>query len=132
MRAVGLAVLLLAGCGRSEPEKAQPAPHGAQPPAPKPRDTSVTDSWVGKWVGVEGLAIDIEPRGAAGRYRLTVHLLDGVEQFAGEADGDVIRFDRNGKPAVLRHVTGAETGLKWLAEKKDCLMIEPGEGFCRD
>lgn len=50
----------------------------------------------------------------------------------GRADGGTIAFARDGQPHVLRHVTGAETGLKWLAGRRDCLMIEPGERFCRD
>ena len=27
---------------------------------------------------------------------------------------------------------GDATGLKYLAGKKDCLTVEPGEGYCRD
>ncbi len=27
---------------------------------------------------------------------------------------------------------GAETGMKWLSEKANCLTISPGEGYCRD
>jgi uncharacterized protein (DUF111 family) len=81
---------------------------------------------------VEGLALDIEPAGGRGRYKLHIALLDGANDYSGVADGDVIRFERNGKQETIRKVTGAETGLKWLAEKQNCLMIQPGEGFCRD
>jgi hypothetical protein len=32
---------------------------------------------------------------------------------------------------VLRATDGAGTGMKWLADKTDCLVVAPGEGFCR-
>jgi hypothetical protein len=27
---------------------------------------------------------------------------------------------------------GEDTGMKWLLDKKNCLIIKYGEGFCRD
>ncbi|RJF90899.1 hypothetical protein [Sphingomonas cavernae] len=95
-------------------------------------DTSVTDGWVGKWVGVEGLALDVAKADAPGSYTLKVTLLDGTSTYTGAGAGEVIRFTRDGKEATLRRATGDETGLKYLAGKKDCLMIQPSEGFCRD
>jgi len=91
-----------------------------------------TDGWVGKWIGVEGLVLDIQPAGERGHYVLSVTLLDGTNSYDGSADGDVIRFTRNGRPESIRAATGDETGLKWLAGKQNCLMIQQGEGFCRD
>jgi hypothetical protein len=32
----------------------------------------------------------------------------------------------------LRATDGAGTGMKWLAGKTTCLVVRPGEGFCRD
>lgn len=94
-------------------------------------DTSVTDEWVGKWVGVEGLALDIAKDAQPGQYMLTVTLLDGTNTYWGTADGKTIRFTRNGKEERVRKAKGADTGLKYLAEKDNCLMIQEGEGFCR-
>lgn len=93
-----------------------------------------TDKWLGKWIGVEGLVLDIKraPTAADGDYALSVTLLDGTSEYLGTADGQVIRFERDGKPATIRAATGDQTGLKYLAGKKDCLMIAEGEGFCRD
>ena len=90
-----------------------------------------TDAWVGKWVGVEGLALDIQPGKGPGVYALTVNLMDMKNSYEGRADGAVIRFQRGDRQETISHVTGSETGLKWLADKKNCLMIQPGEGFCR-
>ncbi|KQX20281.1 MULTISPECIES: hypothetical protein [unclassified Sphingomonas] len=91
-----------------------------------------TDAWVGKWIGVEGLVLDIQPAGERGHYMLSVTLLDGTKSYEGTADGDMIRFTRNGRPESIRAATGDQTGLKWLAGKKNCLMIQQGEGFCRE
>jgi hypothetical protein len=91
-----------------------------------------TDAWIGKWIGVEGLVLDIQPAGEAGKYILSVTLLDGTKSYDGTADGDMIRFTRDGAPQSVRTATGDETGLKWLAGKQNCLMIQQGEGFCRD
>lgn len=91
-----------------------------------------TDAWVGKWIGVEGLVLDIQPAGERGHYMLSVTLLDGTKSYEGTADGDMIRFIRNGRPESIRAATGDQTGLKWLAGKANCLMIQQGEGFCRD
>jgi len=91
-----------------------------------------TDGWIGKWMGVEGLMLDIQPAGEHGHYLLSVTLLDGTNSYEGTAEGDMIRFIRNGRPESIRAATGDETGLKWLAGKQNCLMIQQGEGFCRD
>lgn len=91
-----------------------------------------TDAWVGKWIGVEGLVLDIQPAGERGRYMLSVTLLDGTKSYEGTAEGDMIRFTRNGRPESIRAATGDQTGLKWLAGKTNCLMIQQGEGFCRE
>ncbi|WP_157217704.1 hypothetical protein [Flavisphingomonas formosensis] len=90
-----------------------------------------TDGWIGKWTGVEGLALDIAKGSGPGAYRLTLDLLDSHNVYEGEADGSVIRFRRGDVVETIRQVPGSETGLKWLADKPNCLMIKPGEGFCR-
>lgn len=90
-----------------------------------------TDAWVGKWVGVEGLVLDIQPGSGPGKYALAVTLMDGTENYEGTAKGETIAFTRAGKPETIRKATGDETGLKYLAGKTNCLMIKQAEGFCR-
>ena len=68
----------------------------------------------------------------AGGYRVTIQSLDGRESYAGDAAGPNIVFERNGKTETLRAGSGKLTGMKWLADKSDCLVIQAGEGFCRD
>lgn len=91
-----------------------------------------TDGWVGKWTGPEGLVLDIARTATPGRYDVKVTLLDGTGSYTGTAEGDVIRFERSGVRETIRKATGAQTGLKWLAGKQNCLMIRQAEGFCRD
>lgn len=95
------------------------------------RQTSpATDAWLGRWNGPEGTFLLLE--GAAGRYVVTVQNLDGPRTFDGVAAGDAIRFARDGVEESLQATDGAGTGMKWLADKHDCLAVRPGEGYCRD
>ncbi|ARN24031.1 hypothetical protein A4W93_23840 [Piscinibacter gummiphilus] len=89
-----------------------------------------TDAWVGQWNGPEGTFLKVA--GSHGTYDLTLSNLDGPRSFKGTADGDTIRFERDGKPQVLRATNGEGTGMKWLADKTECLVVAPGEGFCRE
>ena len=71
-----------------------------------------TDAWIGKWIGVEWLVLDIQPTGDRGHYMLSVTLLDGTKSYEGVADGDMIRFTRNGRPESVSAATGDQTGIK--------------------
>lgn len=145
---VGLGIaLMLAGCGdpptggagRNSVTVATPTVSTTVTPLPPPADavqppasaTPVTDAWIGRWVGVEGLVLTIARGDRPATYRLHIVLLDGANDYIGTAAGETIRFERDGEVQAIRHSTGDETGLKWLAGKADCLVIRPGEGFCR-
>ena len=118
--------LLVTGC---ENRKSSPVPVSATSstntnPAP------VADGWLGKWIGPEGTFLILA--GGGGKYELTIQNLDGPQTFQGIAVGDQITFDRNGMKEYLRATNGAETGMKWLNEKTNCLTVRSGEGYCRD
>src|SRR5688572_1076456 len=91
---------------------------------------AISDQWVGRWNGPEGTFLRID--GGTGNYEVTIQDLDGPRTYRAFAAGDVIRFQRNGIDESIRRTNGAETGMKWLSEKTDCLTIREGEGFCRD
>lgn len=95
----------------------------------------VTDGWAGRWNGPEGLFLDIGLAGgtASGRYKLTIkNSLDSQARYEGQAEGDTIRFVRGGRALRIRAGSGAETGFKWLADERDCLIVEADrEGYCR-
>lgn len=122
------------------------------PSAPMPEDTSadgyidmtrysmdrvneyqLADSLLGKWQGVEGTSLDIERDPQGKEYFITVTNLDGPRAFAARAVKDGLEFERDGKTELIRVGDGVDTGMKYLADKLDCVVINAGsEGFCRD
>lgn len=89
-----------------------------------------TDQWLGQWNGPEGTFLRLE--GGQGRYEITIQDLDGPRTYKGSAVGAQIQFDRNGVRESIRATNGAETGMKWLSDKSNCLTVRRGEGYCRD
>lgn len=92
--------------------------------------TPVPDNWLGKWSGPEGTFLQLD--GGNGRYEVTIQNLDGPRIFKGNAEGNKLMFERDGVKESIRATNGAETGMKWLSEKSNCLTIRAGEGYCRD
>lgn len=89
-------------------------------------------SWAGKWTGVEGMYVTItaaEP----GKYKLEMQSdLDTRGTYDGADSEHGIKFKRGAEELSLRRGSGDETGLKYLAGKKECLIVKSGEGYCRD
>lgn len=102
--------------------------------AAAPAATDAAADLKGRWTGPEGLFLTVADGGEPGTFDLVVkgNLDSAGDPFEGRADGDSIVFTRAGKQERIRKSSGDETGLKWLAGKKDCVVINPGEGFCRD
>ncbi|MFI8481667.1 hypothetical protein ACIGCM_13980 [Pseudomonas sp. NPDC078700] len=106
-----------------------------RPPALTPG--SVSDQWVGRWIGVEGLNLTLskDMQAGPGHYLLDMQYgLDADQSgtFKGQATAEGIAFERDDGPQLLRAGDGQATGLKWLADKHNCLIVKPGEGYCRD
>jgi hypothetical protein len=120
--AAGITIVLvsLAGC------------HSSPPASPSPENKVVqasTDGWLGRWDGPEGTFLQLSKTGD--QYVVVVQDLDGAKRFAGFADGNRIRFERAGKTEYISAGDGEATGMKWLMDKKDCLLTKKGEGWCR-
>ncbi len=98
--------------------------------APAASASNVTDKWLGQWNGPEGTHLLLSKSGD--QYVVKIQSLDGPATYEGVAAGDRIEFKRDGKIESIRAGSGKETGMKWLLEKKDCLIIKQGEGFCRE
>lgn len=113
--------LLLSAC---KPPTSEPPAASAAPGAP------AASGWVGKWIGPEGTFLELSETNGA--YKVTIQSLDGPATFDAVAVEDRVEFQRNGTMETIRATSGAETGMKWLLDKKDCLTIKTGEGFCRD
>jgi hypothetical protein len=111
------ALVLLGGC----------SDRGTGAPQASP---AVTDAWLGRWTGPEGTFLLLA--GGNGTYRVTIQNLDGPRVFAGVGTAGQIRFERDGVTELIHATDGAGTGMKWLADKTDCLTVRFGEGYCRD
>jgi len=99
-------------------------------PASAAATRKLTDQWSGKWIGPEGTYLLLSNHGAG--YLVEINSLDGLATYEGASTGEHIDFQRNGKTESIRAGSGQETGMKWLLDKKNCLIIRTGEGFCRD
>lgn len=106
------------------------APAASAPEAPAASTASIADAWLGKWTGPEGTSLEIAKDGSG--YALKITSLDGPVDFYGIGTPDGISFERNGATATVHAGRGADTGMKWLAGKANCLVIPAGEGYCRD
>ncbi len=84
----------------------------------------------GKWTGPEGTSMVITPAGDD--FNVVITNLDGPRTFQGTAVPGGIAITRDGKALTIHRGDGADTGMKWLADKKDCLVVDANEGYCRD
>jgi hypothetical protein len=128
-RIVRVSVLcLLAACGQraTQPPQTPNELQKATPPI-----LSGVGNWVGIWWGPEGTSLEIAV--TKDGYRIIVRNLDGPRVFTSvEATGDRLSFVRDGVTESIQPGTGAQTGMKWLADKSNCLVVKVGEGYCRE
>lgn len=84
----------------------------------------------GRWAGVEGTYLNVAKKGE--KYSVEIKNLDKAETFEGTAKSNTIEFTRKGKTETIKTATGDETGMKWLAGEKNCVVITKGsEGYCK-
>jgi len=124
----------MAGCqGGNQSTASSSAETSAVPAGPTSTPVAAsrpTDVWLGQWIGPEGTYLLLSRNGE--KYVVKIQSLDGPATYDGVASGEKIQFERQGKTEFIRAGKGEETGMKWLLEKKNCLIIRTGEGFCRD
>lgn len=132
--AAALALALAGTLAACSPDAPNETTADAAPAATAAATTAAAShaDWAGKWIGVEGMFVEITPT-ADGAYSLTMQSdLDTLGTYVGkDADGG-IAFERGGETLLLKPATGDQTGLKYLAGKTDCLMVADGEGYCRN
>ena len=117
--------VVIAGCK----DRTQPTAESSSNPQTAVAD-NVTNKWLGKWIGPEGTYLVLSKN--AEKYVVEINSLDGPATYNGASAGDRIEFQRNGKTEYIHAGNGRDTGMKWLLEKSNCLIIKTGEGFCRD
>lgn len=135
-------VLILAACALAACSKDAPPAAGAPTPAadatpastpPGPADTAPTEAaYLGRWIGVEGMFLEVRPKADGGVSLEMQWDLDHAGTFDGTVTAEGLRFMRDGVAETAVHASGDAIGLKYLAGKTDCLMVKPGEGYCRD
>lgn len=126
-----LALALLGGCsGQTSPDDATSSPSIAADPAAT--ETAVPFEWAGKWIGPEGLYVIIRPLEDSSVELEMQSDLDMLGTYAGSITPEGISFERGGQMLLLKPSSGADTGLKYLSGRTNCLMVQPGEGYCRD
>jgi hypothetical protein len=101
--------------------------------APGPTATANQESdYLGRWTGVEGMYLVVAAKPGGGVTLDMQWDLDHKGSFDGSVTAEGLRFMRNGVAESAVHTDGDATGLKYLAGKRDCLTVKPGEGYCRD
>lgn len=130
------AIVLISGCNDSTTTASNTPATDTEAEQSQPSH-EVTDQWVGRWVGVEGLFLEISQDESAGPGHYLLEMQYGLDAdqsgtFEGQATGEGISFSRDDGSQLLRAGDGEATGLKWLADKEDCLIVQSGEGYCRD
>ncbi len=102
----------------------------ASPAGDAKTDGKAVENLIGKWNGPEGTYLEVAKKD--GKFAIAIKDLDAVANFEGTAKGNVIEFTRDGKTETIKAATGDETGMKYLAGKKNCVVVTEGsEGFCK-
>jgi hypothetical protein len=130
-----LALTVVFGACQNHKSTAEPLVTGTSSASPSseipPAGGSVSaEKWLGKWNGPEGTFLFLSLNG--NRYLVKIQSLDSLDTYQGVATADGIQFTRNGETESIHAGNGEDTGMKWLLDKKNCLIIKYGEGFCRD
>lgn len=128
---------LEAMAGPQAAERNTGAPIDNQVEEDRARMAPLADNWIGDWTGVEGTKLTIarDPEKGTGYYKVTdIWGLDPNMRgtFDAIATPSGIAFTRPDGPQQIKRGDGKATGMKWLAAKKDCLVVKAGEGYCRD
>jgi len=119
--ALFIAAALTAGC---EAQNQPPTPSLAANAAPRK-----IDEWIGRWNG--------PGRNLSGNLEKWRHLRNPDQGFGQGANLPRNRDERRyfirekRKAETIRSGNGEQTGMKWLLDKKNCLVTRYGEGYCR-
>ncbi|HEY4582861.1 MAG TPA: hypothetical protein VIG88_08360 [Lysobacter sp.] len=117
----------------SERDAVDTAPAPAPDATPTPADTAPADAdYLGRWTGVEGMYLVVAAKPGGGVTLEMQWDLDHKGTFDGAVTAEGLRFMRDGVAETAVRTDGDATGLKYLAGRKDCLTVKPGEGYCRD
>jgi hypothetical protein len=125
-----LAVLLgLGACKGKKADGTGPAA-GAPGAVAVPVERAQTDKWMGKWNGPGETWLTLEPQG--NRYLITIRSNESLSTYEGRPATHRITFERFSVKESIRPGSAKEAGVAALADKGDCLVVKPGEAYCKD
>lgn len=114
------------------PNQTLPAAVPAENAASPVENAKVEADYIGKWIGPEGLVLDVKAKPGGGVTVENQWTLDDKGTFEGSVTAEGLRFMRNGEAVTATPIDGDGTGMKWLAGKQDCLVVKKdSEGYCR-
>ena len=116
--------VLVVACSRNTATPAEDAG-----PAAPVIPAAVLEQWLGTWTGPEGTSLTVSQVDRI--FTVRIKDLDRTTSFQATPVADGLQFERRGTFETLRATDGAGTGMKWLAEKQECLTVRAGEGYCR-
>lgn len=98
--------------------------------------TATAPDFAGRWIGPEGMFLDIAADPEVGPGHYTIRNRWGLDTemegaFKGTVEAGVLRFTRPDGDQTLTPGSGEATGMKYLLDKSDCLIVRTGEGYCR-
>lgn len=124
-----LLLCVLAACDQTAHKPS--ASQSERPVGPHVAATSgVPSAWLGRWNGPEGTYLEVLADG--GKHKVSIRNLDGVRTFEATSTSSGLAFERDGIGETIEAGSGKDTGMKWLQEKTNCLVVKTGEGYCRD
>ncbi|MCB1537795.1 MAG: hypothetical protein H6865_03685 [Rhodospirillales bacterium] len=125
-----------AGCKQEKKQEAQDAtsaPYGVDAPQGQTSAPSaparVADGWSGRWIGPGDSYLIVQNEDG---YTVTIADQSGLNQYPARPTKAGMEFLRAGKIESLNSGSGADTGVKELARQRSCLIVKPGEGYCRE
>jgi hypothetical protein len=123
-----IAVLLgVAACKGKQADPAVPGAPGAKVAVPPERVQ--TDKWMGKWNGPGETYLTLEPKGD--RYLITIRSNESLSTYEGRPATHRITFERFSVKESIRPGSAKDAGVDALADKSDCLVVKPGEAYCK-
>lgn len=120
---------LLAACDKSAQTPSAALTENTTAPNSAVMEKRAADAWLGKWTGPEGTHLEILEEGD--KYKVAIRDLDTVRTFDAVSTPSGLSFERNGITESITPGSGPDTGMKWLMDKSNCLVVKVGEGYCR-
>lgn len=120
---------VLAACDKAAQTPSAPLTESTTAPKSKVIEDRAADAWLGKWIGPEGTHLEILAEGE--KFKVAIRDLDAVRTFDAVSTQSGLSFERDGITESITAGSGPDTGMEWLLDKSNCLVVKVGEGYCR-